>query len=61
MDSAFLHPLIMLSAALIGLAAGVLFDCGWATDLIEPFLMVMLFIVYRAVIILLYMLRYGLM
>ncbi len=49
MINAFLHPLIMLSAALIGLAAGMMFDCGWATDLIEPFLMIMLFVVFMCV------------
>jgi ACR3 family arsenite efflux pump ArsB len=49
MNNAFLHPLIMLSAAILGLAAGALFDCGWASQLIEPFLMVMLFIVFMCV------------
>jgi ACR3 family arsenite efflux pump ArsB len=49
MDNAFLHPLIMLSAAMIGLAAGVLFDCSWATNIIEPFLMMMLFVVFMCV------------
>ncbi len=49
MDNAFLHPLFMLSAALIGLAAGMMFDCSWATDLIEPFLMIMLFVVFMCV------------
>lgn len=49
MDNAFLHPLIMLSAAIIGLAAGLLFDCGDASQLIEPFLMVMLFSVFMCV------------
>jgi len=49
MNNAFLHPLIMLSAALIGLTAGMLFDCGWTTDLIEPFLMVMLFVVFMCI------------
>ena len=49
MDSAFLHPLIMLSAAVIGLTAGALFDCTQASGLIEPFLMVMLFVVFMCV------------
>lgn len=49
MDNAFLHPLIMLAAAIVGLVAGALFDCGWASQLIEPFLMVMLFVVFMCV------------
>jgi len=49
MDNAFLHPLIMLSAAIIGLVAGALFDCGGASQLIEPFLMIMLFAVFMCV------------
>ncbi len=49
MDNAFLHPLIMLSAAIVGLLAGALFDCGQASLLIEPFLMVMLFVVFMCV------------
>ncbi len=49
MDNAFLHPMIMLSAAIIGLAAGALFDCGGASALIEPFLMIMLFVVFMCV------------
>jgi len=49
MNNAFLHPLIMLSAAIIGLAAGALFDCGWTSQLIEPFLMIMLFVVFMCV------------
>ena len=49
MNNAFLHPLIMLSAAIIGLVAGALLDCSAASGLIEPFLMVMLFIVFMCV------------
>lgn len=49
MNSVFLHPLIMLSAAIIGLAAGMLSDCSDASLLIEPFLMVMLFFVFMCV------------
>ena len=49
MNNAFLHPLIMLISAIIGLGAGCLFDCGWTTDLIEPFLMIMLFVVFMCV------------
>jgi ACR3 family arsenite efflux pump ArsB len=49
MDNAFLHPLIMLSAAMIGLAAGALFDCSQASPLIQVFLMVMLFVVFMCV------------
>ena len=49
MNSAFLHPLIMLSAATIGLLVGALFDCTQSSVLIEPFLMAMLFIVFMGV------------
>ena len=49
MNNAFLHPLIMLSAAIVGLVAGALFECGWASQLIEPFLMIMLFAVFMCV------------
>jgi len=49
MDSAYLHPLIMLSAAAIGLALGLLFECDGCAWLIEPFLMVMLFVVFMCV------------
>ena len=49
MNNAFLHPLIMLSAAIVGLIAGALFDCSDASVLIEPFLMVMLFVVFMCV------------
>jgi len=49
MNSAFLHPLIMLSAAIVGLTAGMLVDCSGASLLIEPFLMVMLFFVFMCV------------
>ena len=49
MDNAFLHPLIMLTAAIIGLSAGALFDCHGATDLIEPSLMIMLFVVFMCI------------
>ena len=49
MNAAFLHPLIMLASAIIGLIAGNLLDCGWTTDLIQPFLMIMLFVVFMCV------------
>jgi len=49
MDNAFLHPLIMLSAAVIGLLLGALFECEWASGIIEPFLMIMLFVVFMCV------------
>ncbi|MBO4358031.1 MAG: arsenic resistance protein [Candidatus Methanomethylophilaceae archaeon] len=49
MNAAFLHPLIMLASAIIGLITGNLLDCGWTTDLIQPFLMIMLFVVFMCV------------
>ena len=49
MNAAFLHPLIMLASAIIGLIAGNLLDCSWTTDLIQPFLMIMLFVVFMCV------------
>lgn len=49
MNAAYLHPIIMLLAAIAGLALGSLFDCTSASDLIEPFLMVMLFVVFMCV------------
>ena len=49
MDNAFLHPVIMLSAAIAGLVAGAVLECGWTSQLIEPFLMIMLFVVFMCV------------
>jgi len=49
MNAAYLHPIIMLLAAIAGLTLGSLFDCTSASDLIEPFLMVMLFVVFMCV------------
>lgn len=48
--AAFVHPALMLGAALLGLALGTLPGAGEAgTALIEPFLMAMLFFVFLAV------------
>ena len=49
MDNAFLHPLIMIASAIVGLAAGALFDCSEGSILIEPLLMTMLFVVFMCV------------
>lgn len=49
MDNAFLHPLYMIGSAIIGLAAGALFDCSQASVLIEPLLIVMLFFVFTCI------------
>lgn len=50
MNAAWLHPIVMMASALIGLAVGSILCMGHQDSVwIEPFLMVMLFLVFLSV------------
>ena len=50
MNAAFLHPVVMIASALIGLAAGSMLGMGHQDSVwIEPFLMAMLFLVFLSI------------